>query len=103
MRSPAGWIKPNVYYTVVGGTSLALHGLPLPVNDLDIETDPAGVYRFAALFPAHMVEPVALKESRCYRSHFGVRLRWRAGRGHGPLGRREGDRPGPDRRQFIRK
>ena len=63
--------QANVYYTVVGGTSLALHGLPLPVNDLDIETDPAGAYRFAALFPAHMVEPVALKESRCYRSHFG--------------------------------
>ena len=58
-------------YTVVGGTSLALHGLPLPVKDLDIETDPDGAYRFAELFAAHIVEPVALKEGRSYRSHFG--------------------------------
>ena len=63
--------EANVRYTVVGGTSLALHGLPLPVKDLDIETDPAGAYRFAELFAAHIVEPVTLKESRSYRSHFG--------------------------------
>ena len=63
--------EANVRYTVVGGTSLALHGLPLPVKDLDIETDPAGAYRFTELFAAHIVEPVTLKESRSYRSHFG--------------------------------
>ena len=51
-RSPAGWIKPNVYYTVVGGAcSLALHGLPLPVNDLDIETDPAGAAPLCCAVP----------------------------------------------------
>ena len=61
----------DVRYTVVGGTSLALHGLPLPVKDLDIETDPDGAYRFAEMFAARIVEPVALKESRSYRSHFG--------------------------------
>ena len=63
--------EANVRYAVVGGTSLALHGLPLPVKDLDIETDPEGAYRFAALFETHVVEPVALKEGRSYRSHFG--------------------------------
>jgi S-adenosylmethionine-dependent methyltransferase len=63
--------EASVGYTVVGGTSLALHGLPLPVKDLDIETDPGGAYRFEALFAAHVVEPVALRESRLYRSHFG--------------------------------
>jgi len=41
------------------------------VKDLDLETDPGGAYRFAALFAAHVVEPVALRESRFYRSHFG--------------------------------
>jgi S-adenosylmethionine-dependent methyltransferase len=63
--------EANVRYTVVGGTSLALHGLPLPVKDLDLETDPGGAYQFAALFETHVVEPVALKEGRLYRSHFG--------------------------------
>ena len=90
--------EANVRYTVVGGTSLALHGLPLPVKDLDIETDPAGAYRFAELFAAHVVEPVALKESRSYRSHFGrFDFDWRAGRGHGPAGTARGRRLGPDR------
>ena len=90
--------EANVRYTVVGGTSLALHGLPLPVKDLDIETDPAGAYRFAELFAAHIVEPVALKESRSYRSHFGrFDFDWRAGRGHGPAGTARGGRLGPDR------
>ena len=63
--------EAGVPYTIVGGTSLALHGLPLRVKDLDIETDVAGVYRFAALFADHAVMPVALRESAFYRSHFG--------------------------------
>jgi ubiquinone/menaquinone biosynthesis C-methylase UbiE len=72
LREIAGRLdEANVRYVVVGGTSLALHGLPLPVKDLDIETDPEGAYQFAALFETHVVEPVALKEGRLYRSHFG--------------------------------
>lgn len=61
----------GVPYTVVGGASLALHGLPLRVNDIDIETDVAGAYRFAELFADHVLEPVALKQNHLYRSHFG--------------------------------
>lgn len=61
----------GVTYAVVGGTSLALHGLPLRVKDIDIETDVAGAYRFAELFPDCVVEPVAPRESAFYRSHFG--------------------------------
>lgn len=61
----------GVAYAVVGGTSLALHGLPVRVKDIDIETDVAGAYRFAELFADHVVCPVALKESSHYRSHFG--------------------------------
>jgi len=63
--------EAEMRYTVVGGTSLALHGLPLPVKDIDIETDPDGAYRFAALFAPQAVEPVALREGHSYRSHFG--------------------------------
>ncbi len=61
----------GVPYAVVGGTSLALHGLPLRVKDIDIETDVPGAHRFAEVYAAQVVEPVAFKESRRYRSHFG--------------------------------
>ena len=58
-------------YKVVGGASLALHGLPLPVRDIDIETDAAGAYRFQELFAGQVSQPVALGSTELYRSHFG--------------------------------
>jgi len=58
-------------YKVVGGAAIALHGVPVPVKDLDLETDADGAYHFQALFAGQVVEPVALRESETYRSHFG--------------------------------
>ncbi len=63
--------EAGVAYTVVGGASLALHGVPILVKDLDIETDVEGAYRFQELFAENTVETVALRESETYRSHFG--------------------------------
>ena len=56
---------------VVGGTGLALRGLPVPVNDIDLEMAPEDTYRFEALFAENLVESVALCENAQYRSHFG--------------------------------
>ena len=56
---------------VVGGASAALHGVPVRVRDLDIETDSDSAYHFQALFPDNVVEPVSSRESETYRSHFG--------------------------------
>jgi len=61
----------GVHYKIVGGASLALHGLPLAVRDVDIETDAPGAYRFQQLFPTRVVEPVALRCGDAYRSHLG--------------------------------
>ena len=58
-------------YRVVGGTSAVLHGVPVPVHDLDLETDVEGAYRFQALFAGQVTMPVALREGETYRSHFG--------------------------------
>ncbi len=58
-------------YTIVGGASLALNGARLPVKDVDIEMDAAGVYRFQEIFPEQVVQPVGLSASQQYRSHFG--------------------------------
>jgi len=63
--------EAGVTYKVVGGASAALHGVPVRVEDLDIETDTEGAYRFQALFADHVVEPVAWREGETYRSHFG--------------------------------
>jgi len=63
--------EAGVVYKVVGGAATALHGVAVPVKDLDLETDVEGAYRFQALFPDHVVEPMALRESEIYRSHLG--------------------------------
>ncbi|GAG35828.1 unnamed protein product, partial [marine sediment metagenome] len=72
--------EAGLAYKLVAGAAAALHGVPLPVNDLDIETDAEDAYRFQALFADHVVEPVALCEKEtlraepqgeAYRSHFG--------------------------------
>lgn len=63
--------EAGVAYKIVGGTSAALHGVSVAVKDIDIETDAEGAYRFQALFADHVVEPVVLRESETYRSHFG--------------------------------
>lgn len=61
----------GIPYRVVGGTSVALHGIPVHVKDLDLETTAAGAYQIAALFEEYLVRPVAFSESPIYRSHFG--------------------------------
>jgi S-adenosylmethionine-dependent methyltransferase len=63
--------EAGVAYKLVGGASVALHGVPIPVKDVDLETSIDGAYRFQSLFAEQCVEPVALRESEVYRSHFG--------------------------------
>ncbi len=63
--------EAGVPFQVVGGAAVALHGVPLLVSDLDLATDAEGARRFQALFAGCALEPVALRESELYRSHFG--------------------------------
>ncbi|MGC9347251.1 MAG: methyltransferase domain-containing protein [Anaerolineae bacterium] len=63
--------RANIAYKVVGGTSLALHGLDVPVNDLDLELPPGDIYRFQERFADYAIEPVTWRESDVIRSHFG--------------------------------
>ena len=63
--------EAEIAHKVVAGAAVALHGVPIPVKDLDLETDANGAYRFQSLFPDRVVEPVALRESETYRSHLG--------------------------------
>lgn len=67
--------EADIDYRLVGGTSVALHGVPVTTEDLDLETPEADAYRCQALleidFGATMLLPVALRENEIYRSHFG--------------------------------
>jgi S-adenosylmethionine-dependent methyltransferase len=64
--------ETGVTYKLVGGAAAALHGVPLPVRDLDLETDAEDAYRFQNIFSDYIVEPVILRENKVYRSHFGL-------------------------------
>jgi hypothetical protein len=80
-------------YKVVGGASAALHSLPLPVKDLDLEVSAEAAYRFQQFFQSYTIQPVALSESPDYRSHFGkFELDGLKIDVMGDLHRREGDR-----------
>jgi hypothetical protein len=63
--------EAGLRYKVVGGTAAALHGVPLRVKDVDLETGADDAYRFGELFAGEIVQPVSLSESDQYRSHFG--------------------------------
>ncbi|MEW5871417.1 MAG: methyltransferase domain-containing protein [Chloroflexota bacterium] len=64
--------QAGIPYNVAGGASLALHGLPLAVRDIDIEVSAEDAYHVQELFSVQVVEPVALGSTDLYRSHFGV-------------------------------
>lgn len=61
----------GVPYTVVGGTCAALHGVPVHIKDIDIQTTAEGARRFGEIFGAHTVTPVSFSDNGAYRSHFG--------------------------------
>jgi len=63
--------EAGIAYKVVGGIVLALHGLSVPVKDLDIEVSAEDAYRFQSLFAEYLTQPVSLSESATYCSHFG--------------------------------
>jgi ubiquinone/menaquinone biosynthesis C-methylase UbiE len=63
--------QEGIPYTVVGGTSPALHGVPVRVKDLDIEMTAADTYRFRDLFAGQIVVWKGLSKGETYRSHFG--------------------------------
>ncbi len=71
LREIAGRLnEAGVQYHVAGGTAAALHGVPVPVKDIDIDTNLAGVYRFQEIFQDRVRQPVAWSEGGRYRSHF---------------------------------
>ncbi len=61
----------GIALVVSGGAAFAIHGIAVPVHDLDLLTDRAGAYHFGEIFAAQAVQPVVYRTSEQYRSHFG--------------------------------
>ncbi|NWG19146.1 MAG: hypothetical protein HXY39_02365 [Chloroflexi bacterium] len=59
-------------WAITGSCGFALHGLPVTVHDIDIQTSDAGAYAIARLFAEYIIRPVAYRESPTIRSHLGA-------------------------------
>jgi SAM-dependent methyltransferase len=63
--------QAGIGYTLAGSANLALHGVPLLVNDLDLEMSIEDAGRFQERYASCTKVPVALRQDERYRSHFG--------------------------------
>jgi S-adenosylmethionine-dependent methyltransferase len=61
----------GISYTLTGSANLALHGVPLLVNDLDLEMSAEDARRFQECYAKFAKMPVALRQDEHYRSYFG--------------------------------
>ena len=61
----------HVDWAITGSLGLALHGIDVQVNDIDIQTDASGAYRIEKVFEENVVRKVEFAESEKIRSHFG--------------------------------
>ncbi|MFN8483680.1 MAG: hypothetical protein U0768_11640 [Anaerolineae bacterium] len=62
---------PDVFWVITGSVGLALQGVPLEPNDVDIQTDKAGAFEIEGRFAAHVTQPLALVERTWGRSQLG--------------------------------
>ena len=62
----------NVQWALVGSLGMAIRGIPIEPNDIDIITDKAGAYEMERLFFRYVKRRVALRTSERIRSHFGI-------------------------------
>ena len=61
-----------VEWVLTGSTGMALHGMPLPVHDIDLQTGREGAYAIQQRLAEYIVTPVRWVESELIRSHLGL-------------------------------
>lgn len=57
----------NIIWAITGSLSMALQGVPVILNDIDIQTDEIGVYEIQD----HVTKPVSFCGDPSIKSHFG--------------------------------
>ncbi|UCG03133.1 MAG: hypothetical protein JSW11_03915 [Candidatus Heimdallarchaeota archaeon] len=61
----------NIIWGVTGSLSMALQGVPVVPNDIDIQTDEKGAYEIQKLFKDHIIKPINFSGNSMIKSHFG--------------------------------
>jgi hypothetical protein len=64
--------EPGVNWVVTAGVNLALQGLPVEPEDVDIQTDEAGAYEIERRLSEFVRRRVAFSSTEKIRSHFGT-------------------------------
>ena len=64
-------IKLRLDWSITGSLGFALHGMDVPVNDIDIQTDADSAYKIEDALLEYVVKEVKFSESGNIRSHFG--------------------------------
>jgi hypothetical protein len=62
----------KILWAVTGSLGFALHGMPVEVHDIDIQTDKIGAYDIEDLFKEYVIENVKFSSSEKICSHFGA-------------------------------
>jgi hypothetical protein len=62
----------DIAWAITGSLNFALHGLPVEVHDIDIQTDKNGAYEIEQLFAEFMTKKVARRTSKYIRSYLGA-------------------------------
>lgn len=72
LRKLAGELsQAGIGYTLAGSANLVLHGVPLLVQDLDLEMSAEAAQRFDERYASRAIMPLALRQDEHYRSYFG--------------------------------
>jgi hypothetical protein len=63
--------RNNVRWVLVGSLSLAIQGVKVPANDIDIATDEEGAFRLGELLQEFVIRPIVWTEGAEFASYFG--------------------------------
>jgi hypothetical protein len=63
--------KEYMAWAVTGSTNMALQGMMVTPDDIDIQANLEDAYKIGELLSEYVVEPVAFKESDRIKSHYG--------------------------------
>ena len=61
----------DLTWAFTGGVNFQLHGMKVPINDIDIQTDKESAYKVEEIFNIYSTKPVCFLESEHIKSHFG--------------------------------
>lgn len=61
-----------IHWAITGSLCFALHGIPVTVHDIDVQTDREGAYLIEQRFAECVVRPVAFHTAERIQSHLGT-------------------------------